>query len=100
MTLVAAIVIFLILARWAAELWLANLNRRHVLAHANAVPEAFRDIIDEPTYKKSVEYTLAKERFGKIDEAYNTAVLLIILFSGVLPFVFHFFARHHGMSAW
>src|SRR5579862_9203580 len=96
----ALIALILIVARYFAEFWLANLNRRHVLAHANAVPEAFREIIDEPTYKKSVEYTLAKERFGKIDEAYNTAVLLIILFSGVLPFVFHFFARHHGMSAW
>ncbi len=100
MTLVAAIVIFLILARWAAELWLSNLNRRHVLAHADAVPEAFRGIVDEPTYNKSVAYTLAKARFGSIEETYGVIVLLVVLFSSVLPFAFHFFAHHHGTSAW
>jgi STE24 endopeptidase len=93
-------VIVLIVARMLAELWLAHLNRRHVLAHANAVPEAFRGMVDEPTYKKSVEYTLAKARFGGVEEVYGTIVLLVILFSGFLPFVFHFFEHHHGTSAW
>lgn len=93
-------VIVLIVARMLAELWLAHLNRRHVLAHANAVPEAFRGMVDEPTYKKSVEYTLAKARFGGVEEVYGTIVLLVILFSGFLPFVFHFFEHHHGISAW
>lgn len=90
----------LILARLAAEFWLSALNRRHVLAHAGAVPEAFRDIVDEPTYKKSVEYTLAKARFGNIEETYGAVVLLLILFSGVLPLIFGFFTRHYGASAW
>jgi STE24 endopeptidase len=100
MTSVSAIVVFLIFARWAAELWLSNLNRRHVLAHADAVPEAFRGVVDEATYKKSVAYTLAKERFGSLEETYRTIVLLVFLFSGVLPFGFHFFEHHHGLSAW
>jgi STE24 endopeptidase len=90
----------LILARFLAELWLAKLNRRHVLAHASAVPEAFRGFIDEPTYKKSVEYTLAQERFGNVEEAYGTVVLCVVLFSGVLPFLLNFFRQHHGSSAW
>jgi len=100
MNWVAPVVCILILARWAAELWLSQLNRRHVLAHADAVPVAFRGIVDEPTYKKSVDYTLAKARFGNIEETYGTIVLLVILFSGVLPFAFHFFEHHHGTSAW
>jgi STE24 endopeptidase len=90
----------LIFARWAAELWLSRLNSRHVRAHAREVPEAFRGIVDEPTYKKSVEYTLAKARFGNVEETYGTAILLLVLFSGVLAFIFHSFERHHGTSAW
>jgi len=97
---VALVALILILARWAAELWLANLNRRYVVAHSGAVPEAFRDIVDEPTYQKSVAYTLAKARFGNIEETYGTGILLIILFSGVLPIAFHFFQSHLGTSAW
>jgi len=90
----------LILARLAAELWLASLNRRHVLAHADEIPPAFRGIIDEPTYKKSVAYTLAKGRLGNIEGIYNTAVLLAVLFSGVLPWAFHLFSHGLGRSAW
>ena len=66
----------MILARLGAELWLSRLNRRHVLAHASTVPEAFKDIIAEPTYAKSVQYTLAKSRFGQIEDIYRAAVLL------------------------
>jgi STE24 endopeptidase len=100
MNVIGVITLALIVARWAAELWLSNLNRRHVLAHANAVPEAFRGIVDEPTYKKSVAYTLAKARFGTIEETYSAIVLLVFLFSGVLPHAFQFFVNHHGTSAW
>src|SRR5690348_1425636 len=100
MNSIGLIVLLLVLARFIAELWLSWLNRRHVLAHAAEVPEAFREIIDEPTYKKSVAYTLAKERFGTIEDACSTVVLLVVLFSGLLPFAFHFFANHHGTSAW
>ena len=100
MNYVALIVCLLILARWAAELWLSTLNRRHVLAHAEAVPEAFRGVVDEATYKKSVAYTLAKARFGSIEETYGSLILIVILFSGVLPLAFHFFDHHHGVSAW
>jgi STE24 endopeptidase len=97
---VALVVCLLIFARWAVELWLSALNRRHVRAHADAVPEAFRGVVDEPTYKKSVAYTLAKARFVSIEEAYGSLILIVVLFSGVLPFAFHFFEQHHGASAW
>jgi len=50
----------LILAKWACELGLEWVNRRHVLAHAQSLPEAIQGIVDEATYKRSVEYTLAK----------------------------------------
>jgi len=93
-------VMALILIRWFAELWLSRLNRRHVLARANEIPPAFRGIIDEPTYKKSVEYTLAKNKFSEAEDGYHLAVLIIFLFSGVLPWAFHLFSNGLGQSAW
>jgi STE24 endopeptidase len=90
----------LILARWAAELWLAQVNRRHVLANAGEVPAAFKEIVDPATYAKSVEYTLARGRFGQINDSYNAATLLLILFSGVLPLAQKFFMNGMGASAW
>src|SRR5436190_16215581 len=98
MTPFAAIALTLILARWAAELWLGRLNERHVRAHAGSVPESLRAMIDEPTYHKSVNYTLAKSRFGKIADAFDTLVLLIVLFSGVLPWAFGKVTAQFGVS--
>lgn len=100
MTFVGVIVLALIAAKWAAQIWLERLNLRHVKAHAGHVPEAFRGIVDEGTYKKSVEYTLAKGRLEQIELMYHTVVLLIVLFSGVLPWGFKVVGQHLGGSAW
>src|SRR5260370_24294281 len=84
-----AIVAFaLILARANAELLLSRLNQRHVRAHANEVPPAFREMVDQPTYRRSVEYTLAKSRFGNVVTVFDTALLIGILFSGLLSWAF------------
>ncbi len=90
----------LIAAKCVAQLWLDVLNRRNVLAHAGAIPEAFRGVMDQATYDKSVKYTLAKGQFDQIQTLYNTAVLLVVLFSGVLPWSFHLFTTGIGTSVW
>ena len=99
-SVVAAVVLLLVLARWAAQLWLERLNRRHVLAHAGAVPEAFKGVMDEATYAKSVQYTLAKGRLDQIEATWSSVVLLAVLFSGVLPWGFQAFTQWLGSSAW
>ena len=93
-------VLGLVLAKCAAQLWLDHLNRQYVRAHADTVPAAFRDIIDEPTYAKSVKYTLAKNRLARIETSYNATLLLIILSSGVLPWGFRLFMSWLGPSVW
>jgi STE24 endopeptidase len=96
----AIIVLILILARAVTELWLSRLNQGHVRAHANEVPHAFRGFIDEATYRRSVHYTLAKGRFGNIVNMFDTALLVAVLFSGVLPWGFERFTRDVGTSVW
>src|SRR5436190_2341441 len=92
--------LILILARWAAELWLSRLNQRHVRAHGAALPDQFRGIVDESTYRKSVDYTLARNRFGKWADAHDTLLLLIVLFSGILPWAFSQTTTRLGESIW
>src|SRR5438874_11805048 len=96
----AIIALVLILSRAVAEVWLSQLNERHVRAHANKVPPAFREIIDEPTYRRSVDYTLAKSRFGEIAGAFDFLLLIAVLFSGVLPWIFGKFTANFGTSVW
>ena len=98
--LTAGIVAALIALRLTAELWLSRLNARHVRQNAGQVPEAFRHIIDPATYNRSTEYTLAKSRFGTVANIWSTVVLLVVLFSGLLPAAFVAFADRTGHSAW
>ncbi len=98
--MIAFIIAGFIVLKLAMQLWLARLNRRHVCAHADAVPAAFKETMDEATYAKSVEYTLAKSRLGQFEDIYDTIVLLVVLFSGVLPWAFQFFQQHAGPAAW
>ena len=88
MTPFAIVALGLILLRYCFELWLDALNAAHVREHANEVPEAFRDVMDEGTYKKSIQYTLAKAKFGTASDSYSTAVLCALLFSGWLASLF------------
>ncbi len=66
---------------------LAALNARHVEAHAAAVPAALAGIVDDATYRKSVEYTLARARFGHVAAIEGAALSLVFLFSGLLPWL-------------
>src|SRR5262249_27463029 len=52
------------------------------------------------TYAKSTAYTLAKSRLSQIEDTYDTAILLLVLLSGVLPWVFEWFNHHLGQSVW
>jgi len=96
----AIIALVLILARAFAELLLSRLNQRHVRAHANEVPSAFREMVDESTYRRSVDYTLAKSRFGEVVIVFDAAVLIGLLFSGVLRWGFVEFMAAFGTSVW
>ena len=96
----AIVALLLILARVITELLLSRLNQRHVRAHANEVPQAFRGIIGEATYRRSTDYTLAKNRLGDVAGMFDALLLIAVLFSGVLPWAFGKFTANFGESVW
>lgn len=100
MNVVLIVVAVLLLLKLAAELWLDSLNRREVLRNAGDVPEAYASYIDEENYDKSVAYTLAKNRLSTIDAVYQTAVLALLLFSGLLPWLWYGLADLLGTGLW
>src|SRR5262245_34678271 len=88
-------VIALIAARLLAQLVLEALNRSETRLHGGVVPAAFVGIMDEPTFAKSAEYTLAKSGFGSFELVYDAAILGLTLFSGLLPWLW---ARFDGLA--
>ncbi len=79
-----ALIVLKLLTEWV----LAWLNRAEVRRHAARAPAAVSTIMDEATYRKSVDYTLAKNRFGLIEGLFDTGVLVAVLAGGVLPWLF------------
>src|SRR5881227_2029228 len=94
----AIIALVLILARAIAELWLSRLNQRYVRANADEVPSPFRGMIDEATYRRSVDYTLAKNRFGDVITLFDAVLIIAVLFSGILLWAFGKFSGAFGTS--
>ncbi len=88
MLTVFSIAAALMVLRLIADLVLSALNRAEVRRHADAPPPAVAAIMDGPTYAKSVAYTLEKSRFGILTEIFDTLVLALVLFGGVLPMLY------------
>jgi len=93
-------VIALVFLRLGAQLGLEALNRAEVRRNADRRPAALVDVMDEATYTKAVQYTLAKSRFGTIETLFEVAVLLVLLFSGALPWLWLKFNALAPGAAW
>ena len=98
MTSFAVLVLVLLVLKCAAQLWLERLNRHHVLANASAVPAALKGVMDDATYSRSVQYTLAGGRLQQLETLWNSVVLAAVLFSGLLPWGFGLFTHWFGGS--
>ena len=58
------------------KLWLATRQIRHVATHRDTVPAPFADRISLAAHHKAADYTIAKTRFGLLELAIGTVVLL------------------------
>ena len=77
-----------------ARLWLANRHAAHVLAHRNAVPVQFADVITLDAHQRAADYTASKTRFAMIDLLTGVVVTLAFTFGGGLQ------ALHDLTAAW
>src|SRR3974390_2724563 len=96
----ATFVLALIALKCAAQLWLERLNQKHVLTHAERVPDAFAGFVDAPTSAPPGQYTLAKGRFEQVELVWSCLILLVVLFSGILPWGFNWLGQRLGNASW
>ncbi len=66
------------------RLWLAQRNVRHVVAHRDAVPEAFRETISSEAHQRAADYTVAKVRLAMIEVVVGALLVLALTLGGVL----------------
>jgi STE24 endopeptidase len=58
------------------QFWLTTRQVRHVAAHRNEVPGAFRSTVTLQAHQRAADYTLAKARFGLLGTAFGAVVLV------------------------
>jgi STE24 endopeptidase len=69
------------------ELFLEKRNADYAGKQGTGVPKPFRQFIDEGEFQKAIRYTRDKAWFSMIDGAAGKLVFLVVILSGVLPWV-------------
>jgi len=98
--MILTVVVVLMVLHLGGELLLDELNRREVRRHAAEAPPAVAAMMDAASYAKSVDYTQAKLCFGMITEGFDTLVLALVVFSGVLPWLYARFTPLASARTW
>lgn len=70
-----------------AQWWLAGRHIRHVAENRRTVPPVFRRRIPLSAHRRAADYTIARTRFGRIDNALGVALLLAWTVGGGLELV-------------
>ncbi len=94
-----AVVVLLVL-RLVAQLALEFLNRAETRLHDGVAPAELATIMDDATFARAADYTLAKSRFASLEFVYDAAVLAGVLFSGLLPWLWAQFDALAPGAAW
>ncbi len=64
------------------QFWLSFRQTRHVGDHRNEVPPAFADAVSATEHAKAADYTVARQRFGRFELAFDALVLLALTVGG------------------
>lgn len=64
------------------QLWLSGRQTRHVAAHRNEVPLAFAAAVSAAEHSKAADYTVARQRLGRLELVYDAIVLLVLTLGG------------------
>jgi len=75
------------LLRSAAQVLLDRLNIAHLRKHGGRIPEVFQGTIDQEKLQKISAYTVDSARFGILTTLSNQGLLLVLLLSGILPWI-------------
>ncbi|HET9762870.1 MAG TPA: M48 family metallopeptidase [Casimicrobiaceae bacterium] len=83
-TVFTAVFVFALATTVGIQLWLAQRQVRHVLAHRGAVPAHFADRVTLAAHRKAADYTAARTRLSMIELGLDAAVLLALTLGGGL----------------
>lgn len=79
------LLLVLLSLRWIVQLALALLNEHAALTHPLKASGFATQTMNPQVQERSIQYTLAKSHLGRSQHTFTTALLLIVLISGLVP---------------
>jgi STE24 endopeptidase len=70
------------LAHLGVELWLSLRQSGHVAAHRAHVPPAFASTVSAEEHAKAADYTVARQRFGRVEILFDAVLLFLMTLGG------------------
>jgi len=70
-------------------------NIIHLRRHENHVPRIFQGTVDKEKFSKIIAYTADSTRFGIVERLFDQMVLLVILLTGLLPWLVEIITTWH-----
>ncbi|MGC8886617.1 MAG: M48 family metallopeptidase [Verrucomicrobiia bacterium] len=99
MNSILLMIVCVILLKTTVEWILLELNRRHALKIHQNCPEYISNLFDVSVLKKSVDYTVLKIKFNKIEIIVDGFIIIAILMSEFISKSFNLFLKFFPESA-
>lgn len=80
------------------QLWLSARQTRHVSARRNTVPPAFAGAVSATEHAKAADYTVARQRFSRVELIFDAIVLLVLTLGGGIAWLGDWAGRLAGDS--
>jgi len=91
---IVVVTLALLLTRWAVMTGLSGLNLAHTLNAPDAVPAPLAGEIDAEEARRGRDYAAVRLRLSLLEGAVGLAFVLVVLFSGLLPWL------DESLAAW
>jgi len=91
--LIAFLVVFIFQILF--QIFLSLLNVNHLRRQENHVPRVFQGTVNKEKFSKIIAYTADSTRFGIIERLFDQVVLLVILLTGLLPWMVEIITNWH-----
>jgi STE24 endopeptidase len=80
--LIVTLIVYLVVVFFS--LWLDYLNLSHLKRYGATIPKEFKGEIDQALLSKTRDYTVENIQFGFVTSLFNTLLVLLFLFGGLL----------------
>lgn len=92
--------LFFVLAKLFVEQYLAKRNAYAASSAKGKLPQAFSSFLTQESFDRSIDYTLAKNRFHRRELSFDALLLSFVIILEILPLLYNYSIGLFGTGLW